>query len=215
MSFFDDLKRRNVFRVGVAYAAVGWLLVQVADVVFPFFGAPDWVLHILVVLLLLGLPVTLVFAWVFELTPEGVKREKDVDRSASITHSTGRKLDRVIIVVLVLALGYFIWERQARIEPAEPVVQPVPETNTPVEDAAPNKRSIAVLPLANLSTDPEQEFFADGMTEALIIDLTKIGDLKVISRNSAMCFKGTDKPLPAIASELDDSIHPIVAIENH
>ena len=116
MSLFTELKRRNVFRVGVAYAAIAWLLVQVADVVFPLFGAPDWVLHILVVVLLLGLPVAVVFAWVFELTPQGVKREKDIDRSASITRSTGRKLDRVIIVALVIALSYFIWERQARIE---------------------------------------------------------------------------------------------------
>ena len=89
MSVFGELKRRNVFRVGVAYAAVGWLLVQVADVVFPFFGAPDWVLHILVVMLLLGLPVTLVFAWVFELTPEGVKREKDVDRDQLVRRARG------------------------------------------------------------------------------------------------------------------------------
>jgi hypothetical protein len=111
MSLFAELRRRNVFRVGVAYAAIAWLLVQVADVVFPLLGAPDWVLNILVVVLLLGLPVAVVFAWVFELTPEGVKREKDIDRSASITRSTGRKLDRVIIVVLVIALGYFIWER--------------------------------------------------------------------------------------------------------
>ena len=212
MSLFGELKRRNVFRVGVAYAAVGWLLVQVADVVFPFFGAPDWVLHILVVMLLLGLPVTLVFAWVFELTPEGVKREKEVDRSASITHSTGRKLDRVIIVVLVIALGYFIWERQARIEPAEAVARPTVETSTPVEEAAPNKRSIAVLPFVNMSADPENEYFADGLSEELLNQLAQIPDLQVAGRTSSFSFKGRNEDLReigdtlAVAHVLDGSV---------
>ncbi|MBT8100444.1 MAG: hypothetical protein KJO82_11870 [Gammaproteobacteria bacterium] len=109
MSFFAELKRRNVVRVGIAYAIIGWVLAQVAEFAFENFGAPEWVLKTFVVVLLLGLPLALFFAWAFEITPEGVKREKDVDRTKSITPSTGRKLDFVIIGALVLALGYFIW----------------------------------------------------------------------------------------------------------
>jgi len=203
MSLFAELRRRNVFRVGVAYAAIAWLLVQVADVVFPLLGAPDWVLNILVVVLLLGLPVAVVFAWVFELTPEGVKREKDIDRSASITRSTGRKLDRVIIVVLVIALGYFIWERQARIEPVEPAAQSSVETDTPVEETAPGKRTIAVLPFVNMSADPENEYFADGLSEELLNQLAQVPDLQVAGRTSSFSFKGRNEDLRQIGDTLD------------
>jgi TolB-like protein len=203
MSLFAELRRRNVFRVGVAYAAIGWLLIQVADVVFPLFGAPDWVLNILVVVLLLGLPAAVVFAWVFELTPEGVKREKDVDRAASITRSTGRRLDRVIIVVLIIALGYFIWERQTRIEPMEPAAQPSVETDTPVEEPAPGKRSIAVLPFVSMSADPENEYFADGLSEELLNQFAQIPDLQVPGRTSSFSFKGKNEDLREIGATLD------------
>ena len=203
MSLFAELRRRNVFRVGVAYAAIAWLLVQVADVVFPLLGAPDWVLNILVVVLLLGLPVAVVFAWVFELTPEGVKREKDIDRSATMTRSTGRRLDRVIIVALVIALGYFIWERQARIEPVEPAVQPSVETDTPVDQPAPSKRSIAVLPFVNMSADPENEYFADGLSEELLNQFAQIPDLQVAGRTSSFSFKGKNEDLREIGATLD------------
>src|SRR5210317_1190960 len=100
MSFFAELKRRNVIRVGIAYAVVSWVIAQIAEFAFENFGAPDWVLKSLVVVLLLGLPIVLIIAWAYELTPEGIKREKEVDRSQSITSQTGRKLDRTIIVVL-------------------------------------------------------------------------------------------------------------------
>jgi adenylate cyclase len=203
MSLFSELRRRNVIRVGAAYAAIGWLLVQVADVVFPLLGAPDWVLNILVVVLLLGLPVAVVFAWVFELTPDGVKREKGIDRSASITRSTGRKLDRVIIVVLVIALGYFIWERQARIEPVEPVAQPSVESSTPEVVESPGKRSIAVLPFVNMSADPENEYFADGLSEELLNQLAQIHDLQVAGRTSSFSFKGKNEDLRLIGDTLD------------
>src|SRR5210317_2362584 len=110
MSFFAELKRRNVVRVGIAYIVIGWLLAQVAEFAFENFGAPEWVLKTFVVVLLLGLPLVLFFAWAFELTPEGLKLEKEVDRSQSITPHTGRKLDRVIIAALVVALAYFVWD---------------------------------------------------------------------------------------------------------
>ena len=111
MSFFTELKRRNVIRVALAYSVIGWVLAQVAEFAFETFGAPDWVLKSVVVLLLLGLPVAIVFAWAFEMTPEGIKREKEVDRTASITPQTGKKLDRVIIAVLVVALAWFAWDK--------------------------------------------------------------------------------------------------------
>jgi TolB-like protein len=203
MSLFAELGRRNVIRVGIAYAVVAWLLVQVADVLFPVFGAPDGALRVFVVALLLGFPAALLFAWVFELTPEGVKREKDIDRSASITRSTGRKLDRVIIVALVIALGYFIWERQTRIEPPVPVAQPSAETVTPVEEPAPGKRSIAVLPFVNMSADPENEYFADGLSEELLNQLAQIPDLQVAGRTSSFSFKGRNEDLRLIGDTLD------------
>ena len=112
MSLFEELKRRNVVRVGIAYIVIGWVIAQIAEFAFENFGAPDWVLKTIVVILLLGLPVALFFAWAFELTPEGVKLEKDVERSQSITNSTGRKLDFVIIAALVFALGYFVLNSQ-------------------------------------------------------------------------------------------------------
>ena len=111
MAFFAELKRRNVIRVGIAYVVVAWVVAQVAEFAFENFGAPDWVLKSVVVMLILGLPLVLVFAWAFELTPEGIKLEKEVDRTESITSQTGRKLDRTIIVVLLIALGWFAWDK--------------------------------------------------------------------------------------------------------
>ena len=203
MSLFAELRRRNVIRVGAAYAVVAWLLVQVADVVFPVFDAPDWALRIFVIVLLLGLPVALLVAWIFELTPEGVKREKDIDRSASVTRSTGRRLDRVIIVALVIALGYFIWERQTRVEPPEPAAQPVAESDTAAVPGTPGKRSIAVLPFVNMSADPENEYFADGLSEELLNQLAQVPNLQVAGRTSSFSFKGKNEDLRLIGDTLD------------
>src|SRR5210317_669297 len=110
LSFFNELKRRNVFRVGVAYIVVAWLVAQVLQLVFESFGTPDWVMKTVLVLLAMGLPLTLFFAWAFEMTPEGLKREHEVDRSQSITSETGQKLNYTIIGILVVALGYNVWE---------------------------------------------------------------------------------------------------------
>ncbi|HEY5642642.1 MAG TPA: hypothetical protein VIS31_07175 [Woeseiaceae bacterium] len=208
MSLLAELKRRNVFRVGVAYAVIAWLLMQVADLLFPVFGAPDWALRIFFIVLLLGLPVALLVSWVFELTPEGLKRDADVDRSASIAHLTGRRLDRVIIVALVIALGYFVWERQARIEPAaEPGPGPVAEIAEIAEVAevaasAPDKRSIAVLPFVNMSADPENEYFADGLSEELLNQFAQIPNLQVAGRTSSFSFKGRNEDLRVIGNSL-------------
>ena len=152
MSLFAELQRRNVVRVGIAYAVIGWLLAQVAEFAFENFGAPDWVLKSVVVILILGLPLALFFAWAFELTPEGVKREREIDRSESITPITGRKLNFVIVGALVCAVGYFLWERQVD----APVMDATNRTEQPAaseaQAAAPVPRSIAVLPFGRPKT---------------------------------------------------------------
>jgi TolB-like protein len=195
MSFFAELKRRNVVRVGIAYAVIGWFLAQVAEFAFENFDAPPWVLKSFVVMLLLGLPIALFFAWAFEMTPEGVKREEDVDRSKSITHTTGRKLDFIIIAALAVALAYFLWERQAGVDQAEPAAPAAVASDTEV--------SIAVLPFVNMSSDKENEYFADGLSEELLNQLAQIPNLLVAGRTSSFSFKGKNEDLRAIGATLD------------
>jgi TolB-like protein len=196
MSFFAELKRRNVVRVGLAYAVIGWLLAQIAEFAFENFGAPEWVLKSFVVVLLLGMPLALFFAWAFEMTPEGLRREKDIDRSESITHVTRRKLDYVIVITLVLAVIYFAWQQQVTDE------RPVNTATSDPVDHQPGKRSIAVLPFVNMSSDEEQEWFADGLTEELLNALARMPDLLVAARTSSFRFKGSDDDIPTIANAL-------------
>ncbi|MFT5501816.1 MAG: TolB-like protein, partial [Woeseiaceae bacterium] len=190
MSFFAELKRRNVVRVGVAYAVIGWALAQVAEFAVENFGAPDWTLKIFVVFLMLGLPLALFFAWAFEITPEGVKREKDVDRSQSVTAQTGRKLDFTIIVVLVFAVGFLLIDKF------------VTEDLLPAPDqiVATQSQSIAVLPFVNMSNDDDH--FADGLSEELLNLLAKIPNLKVAGRTSSFVFKGRNEDFQAIGDAL-------------
>ena len=191
MSFFAELRRRNVFRVAIAYVVLAWLLLQVGDTLAPALHLPEWINSALAFFLLLGFPLAIFFAWAFELTPEGLKLEKDVDRETSITPTTGRKLDRTIIVMLVVALGYFIWQSQI-----------APETEEVVETVA-GQESIAVLPFENMSSDAEQEYFSDGLTEELLNLLAKIPELKVTSRTSAFFYKGKEFKLSDVGRELD------------
>ncbi len=186
-TLFSELKRRNVVRVGIAYIVLGWVVLQVGDVLFDMFGAPTWVGKSLAAILLLGLPFACLFAWAFELTPEGVMKTADVDRSKSITHSTGRKLDLVIIGALVIALGYFIWERQFMVSPGPDAVL---------------DKSIAVLPFVNMSSDQEQEWFADGLTEEILNSLARTPDLLVASRTSSFQYKGRHEDVSTIAASL-------------
>ena len=149
MNIFIELKRRNVIRVGIAYVVVGWLIAQVAEFATENFGAPEWVLKIFVVFVILGLPVVLIFAWAFEMTPEGIKREQDVDRSQSITPRTGRKLDLTIIAVMAIALAYFIWESRFTDQHATTSVVTAPATQeAPAQQSTSADNSIAVLPFA-------------------------------------------------------------------
>lgn len=207
MSLFAELKRRNVVRVGVAYAVIGWVIAQIAEFAFENFGAPDWVLKSVVVILLLGLPIVLFFAWAFELTPEGVKREKDVDRSQSITPQTGQKLDRTIIVVLVIALAWFAWDKfgsdDLDVTSAPPAaVADVDESPTEIVKTDLSDKSVAVLPFVAMSSGPDDEYFADGLTEEILNSLAQLPELLVTARTSAFSFKGQDIPIPEIAAAL-------------
>ena len=160
MSLFNELKRRNVFRVGIAYIIAAWLLLQVADVVLNNIEAPGWVFSAIMLVLGLGFPIAVIFAWAFEMTPEGIKKEKDVDRSASITHKTGRKLDFTIIGVLVVAVGFLLYDKidspgepAAESETAQSASQSAVQSQASAPQVVADK-SIAVLPFVNLSSDP-------------------------------------------------------------
>ncbi len=174
--FFAELKRRNVYKVAVAYAVVAWLLIQVATQVFPFFEIPSWAVRLVVLLLILGFPVALVLAWAFELTPEGIKRAQDVAPNEPITRRARRKLDFLIIAVLLLVIGALVYQR---LHPKRAIVTSM----------VPDK-SIAVLPLENLSDEKENAFFADGIQDDILTSLAKISDLKVISRTSVLQYRG-------------------------
>ena len=169
-NFFAELKRRNVYRAAAAYGVVAWLLIQIATQVFPFFNIPNWAVRLVIVVLLLGFPLAMIPAWIFEWTPEGLKRTSEVPASESIRHGTGRKLDFLIIGVLLIVIGFLLWQR---FSPGR-------------------EKSIAVLPFENLSTDVENTFLADAVQEDLLTNLAKIKDLKVISRTSVMKYRKTD-----------------------
>ena len=200
-NFFTELKRRNVIRAAGLYLVGAWLLTQVASTVLPMFGAPGLLPRSIVVLLAIGFVPALIFSWVFELTPEGLKREQEVAPEQTITPQTGRRMDRTIIVVLVLALGYFAFDKFVLTRRREAGL---------VSSAAPNEprsiinaKSIAVLPFENLSSDKENAYFTDGVQDEILTDLSRIGDLKVISRTSVMQYKsGLARNLREIAQQL-------------
>jgi TolB-like protein/Tfp pilus assembly protein PilF len=198
MSFFNELKRRNVFRVAIAYVVASWLLLQIADVLVPMLGLPEWAGKLIFLFLLIGFVPALIFAWAYEMTPEGLKREKEVDRTQSITSHTGRKLDRQIMVIMAVALAYFAADKfwlSKRQDDAPAVAQEQVEEQT--------VRSIAVLPLADMSPQGDHEYFSDGLTEELLNILAKVKDLRVAGRTSSFAFKGKDEDLREIAKKLD------------
>lgn len=207
MSLFEELKRRNVIRVASAYAILGWVLAQVAEFAFETFGAPDWVLKSLVIVLILGLPLVVFLAWAFELTPEGIKRDSEVDHARSVVAQKGRKLDRAIIVLLLVALAWFTWDR------ISPAPDDGPATQSTVETRATEERgnggvplvaqnSVAVLPFVAMSSGPDDEYFADGLTEEILNSLAALPQLLVTARTSAFSFKGKDVPVQEIAAVL-------------
>lgn len=195
MSLFTELKRRNVFRVAAAYAVVTWLVIEVADTIFPRLTLPDWTVTFVMALLLLGFPVAVFLAWAFELTPEGIKPTETVPEERSIARTTGQKLNYVIIAGLALALGYFVWESRFA------GLDEIGEAKSEVAEAISDK-SVAVLPFVNMSSDEEQEYFADGLTEEILNSLARLPELKVTSRTSSFHFKGRDDPIHQIAATL-------------
>ncbi len=213
MSFFNELRRRNVFKVGIAYAVTTWVLLQLTDVVSNIMMLPEWAPKLILLMLLVGFVPALILAWAFELTPEGIKLERDVVRKESITPKTGRKLDYIIIVSLGLSLGYFIWEsrfeqKTAEYESAvttaentEPVTEVIPPSEIQLDENI-DKNSIAVLPFANRSSDVEDIYFTDGIHDDLLTQLSKIDAFSVISRTSVMEYRDTTKNLRQIAQEL-------------
>jgi len=188
--FFEELKRRNVFRVAIAYLAIAWLILQVGDIVLDSFGTPDWVMKTFLFALAAGFPLAVLFAWAYEVTPEGIKREKDVDRSQSITHGTGRKLNRMITVLLVAAVSFLLVDKFLLRGP-EPGMQ-----------VGATEKSVAVLPFVAMSRGPDDEYFADGLTEEILNSLTRVPELLVTARTSAFFFKAQDIPVPEIAEKL-------------
>ena len=219
MSFLEELKRRNVVKVGMLYGVASWLILQVADVLFEAMDLPSVWLRLVLAILILGFPLALIFSWVFELTPEGIKRERDIDRSSSITQQTGRKVNTLIVVLLVLAIAAVVVDRlipetavtsdrEAAVDKRDGVT-PAVESAVPVETgpvgenaSIGNDKSVAVLPFANRSANEADVYFVDGIHDDILTQLARIGDLKVISRTSVEKFRNTSQSMGEIGDAL-------------
>src|SRR5213083_2813069 len=188
-NFFAELGRRNVYKVAVAYAVVGWLLVQITTQVFPIFEIPNWALRLIVLAIIIGFPISLVVAWAFELTPEGLKRMEDVDLAAAAQRPRHRAWIFVVIIAGAMSLGLFFLGRMSA--PGKP--SGVNEVSS---------KSIAVLPFVNMSSDKEQDYFSDGLSEELLNQLAQIPQLRVIARTSSFSFKGKEVDVATIARTL-------------
>lgn len=196
LSLFAELKRRNVFRVVLAYLVVAWLLLQIGDTLAPALRLPEWVTSLLAFFLILGFPLAVFFAWAYEMTPKGLRLEKEIQRDQSIAANTGRKLDFVIIALLAVAVAYFAFDKYASngTQPTEEIFA--------AADATPARRSIAVLPFVNMSSDLEQGYFSDGLSEELLNLLSKIPQLRVTSRSSAFSFRDKDFTIAEVGRQL-------------
>jgi TolB-like protein/Tfp pilus assembly protein PilF len=205
MSFFEELKRRNVFRVGIAYGVAAWVLLQVADLVLENINAPEWVIQTMMLMVGLGFIAALVIAWAYEMTPEGIKKESDVDRSQSVVGDTGKKLDRIVIAFLIVAVAVLLYRQSGD----QSSVEVVPAESTAVEmdsfepvTPVSAQKTIAVLPFVNMSSDPEQEYFSDGLAEELLNRLVKNDQLHVAARTSSFQFKGQNLDIADIGRQL-------------
>jgi TolB-like protein/Flp pilus assembly protein TadD len=192
VNFFAELKRRNVYKVAVAYAVVAWLLVQAASIFFPAFDAPPWVMKIFIIVIIFGFPVALILSWAFEITPEGIKLESEIEPSRSIKRRTGRKIVAVTIALAVIAASLFVYQ----------LVRWKSDTSSSPTTATIANKSIAVLPFDNLSRDPDNAYFAEGVQDEILTRLAKVADLKVISRTSTQRFQSAPEDLPQIAKQL-------------
>jgi TolB-like protein len=201
---FNELKRRNVLRIAAAYVVTAWLIIQVVETIFPAFGFGDTAVRLVVIIFAIGFIPALVLAWIFELTPDGVRKEKDVDHESPLSSRADRKLDRSIMLVLALALAFFAFDKfvldpardDSRVEAARE------EGRTEAIAEVQSDKSIAILPFVNMSNDPEQEYFSDGITEELLNLMARIPELQVISRSSSFSFKGKDVHVAEVAEKL-------------
>jgi TolB-like protein/Flp pilus assembly protein TadD len=201
MNIFSELKRRNVYKVAVAYAVVAWLVIQASSIFLPAFNAPQWAMQVVILILVIGFPIALIFSWAFEFTPEGIVRESEIDPSKSIARKTGRKIVAITVVLAVIAAGLLAfqlvgrdrWSRQSQESEGPPTAAGSP----PIPP-----KSIAVLPFDNLSRDPDNAYFCEGVQDEILTRLAKVSDLKVISRTSTQQFKSAPENLPRIAKQL-------------
>ena len=193
-NFFSELKRRNVYKVAVAYAVVFWLLIQAASILFPTFEAPPWVMKVFVAMIVLGFPIALIFSWAFEITPEGLKREEEVSPDESITRHTGRKIVGITVILAVIATGLFAFQL------LRPRLTSTAVSSTAV--AALPEKSVAVLAFDNMSDDKGSEYFSDGISEELLTVLQKIPGLRVAARTSAFSFTGKSATAQEIGQKL-------------
>ena len=192
-TFLAELKRRHVYRVAIAYGVVAWLLIQVATQVFPFFEIPNWVVRLVVLVSVLGFPISLIIAWAFEMTPQGMKREEEIAPNEYIPHWSTRKFAALIVTIAMLATGVLMFQ----------LVRSKPTSPAQITAAAmPSQKSIAVLPLLNESGDPGDEYFSDGLSEELIAALAQVRGLKVIGRSSSFRFKDKKEESKAIGEKL-------------
>ena len=194
MNFFAELKRRNVYKVAVAYAVVAWLLIQAASIFLPAFDAPPWVMKIFIIVIIFGFPVALIFSWAFEITPEGIKLESEIEPNKSIKRRTGRKIVAMTIALAVVAAGLFVYQ----LVRSKSTITPRSASAARTEAAAlrPPNKSIAVLPFDNLSRDPDNAYFCEGVQDEILTRLAKVADLKVISRTSTQHFKSAPEIFP-------------------
>lgn len=195
MSLIVELKRRNVFRVAAAYLVVGWLLTEVLTTILPTLGAPDWTSRAVILIFAFGFVPAVILSWVYEITPEGIKREHEVVREDSITGATGKKLDYVTVAAVIIGIVFFATFSARQSE--QGAESPAPLANTAVSDA-----SVAVLPFVNMSNDEDNEYFSDGLTETLLHMLSQVPDLKVAARTSSFSFKGENRTIQEIAQSL-------------
>jgi len=200
-SFFEELRRRNVYRIGVAYAIVTWLFLQVIDIVAPIFDLPDSAPKLVLTLLAIGFPFALIFAWAYEITPDGIKREAEVDRSQSITSRTGRRLDLMIIGVLVIAVGMLLADKFFLPDPAVTTEIITDEVARPAETTP----SVAVLPFTNMSADENSGYFSDGLADTVLHMLAQVHELRVAARTSSFQFRDQTLDIAKIGEQLNVS----------
>ncbi|HET7065361.1 MAG TPA: hypothetical protein VFI49_13905 [Rudaea sp.] len=201
MNLFAELERRNVIRMAGLYLVGAWLITQVAGTLLPMFEAPAWVARTIVIILAIGFIPVLIFSWIYELTPDGLRRDAEVPREQSMARQTGRRIDFAIIAVLLLAVVYFAVDRMV-FEPRR-IAQARAEATQPARHDAQADRSIVVLPFADMSQAKDQEYLSDGLAEELLNLLARVPQLRVISRSSAFSFKGKAIDVAGIAKQLD------------